>query len=150
MKCHNLDKYILLSLAAIVGSGCSDNIQYSDKYDTLSPITLSAAYPSATRASDAGFEDGDKMGLYVLDYLEGSPQDFNDPDVNASNVRFDFHASDNSWTGVTDVYWKNGSTPADIIGYYPYVSGVDDPEEMSFSVSNHQDAVATDSSMGGY
>ena len=150
MKCHNLDKYILLSLAAIVGSGCSDSIQYSDKHDTLSPINLSAVYPSATRASDAGFENGDKMGLYVLDYFDGNPQDINDPDINASNVRFDFNGSDNSWTGVTDVYWKNGSTPADIIGYYPYVSGVVYPEEMSFSVSSHQDAVATDLSLGGY
>ncbi len=150
MKNHKLVKYILLSLTAVVGNGCSDNIQYSDSNVSRLPITLSAAYPSVTRASDAGFEDGDKLGLYVLDYLEGSLQNINDADLHASNVRFDFHAADNSWAGVTDVYWKNGSTPADIIGYYPYVSGIVDPKEMSFSVSNHQDAIATDLSLGGY
>ncbi len=150
MKCQKIYKYILLSLSAIIGFGCSDNIPYEERQDFILPITLSASYPSVTRASDAGFEDGDQMGLYVLDYVDDVPQNINDPYVNAANVRFDFRASDNSWKGVRDVYWKNGNTPVEIIGYYPYSSVVSDPEEMTFSVSQHQEVIASVSSISGY
>lgn len=114
------------------------------------PITLSAAYPTASRASDAGFEDGDDMGVYVLDYEGENPQQINAGDIHAGNVRFRFNATDNSWTGATDIYWTSNSTPADIVGYYPFNSTVDDPLSVPFSISRRQDITGSESELGGY
>ena len=141
----------VVSLVGILFAACSDHMNnaYEDAESAL-PLSISAAYPSATRASDAGFEDGDQMGVFVLDYRDGEPRKINDSEAVASNVRFDFNGKDNSWTGVRNVYWKDRVTPADIIGYYPFTGEISDALEMSVSVSNHQDYSGTDTEMGGY
>ncbi|MDE5783157.1 MAG: leucine-rich repeat protein [Prevotella sp.] len=150
MNLRHICKFVLVSLAAFAVSGCTDDYPCSMTEESRFPITLSAAYPSATRASDAGFEDGDRMGIYVLDYSDGKPQQIGAVDANASNVRFDFNGSNNSWTGARDLFWKDGETPTDIIAYYPYISNIGNPEEMAFSVSRHQEIAGSESLPGGY
>lgn len=150
MICRNISKTFILLLAAICSVSCNDNIQYPVSESSSLPIALSAAYPSSTRASDAGFDGGDQMGVYVLDYISGVPQDISADDINAANIRFDFNATDNSWKGSRDIFWRDGSTPADIVAYYPYSSGIDNPTEMVFSVKRHQESTGTSSSLGGY
>lgn len=142
--------------AAISGLGllasCSEdrmNLNV-DGQATQLPITLFATYPTATRASDAGFEDGDRMGVFVLDYSGDRPQGIADDDVHASNVRFGFNESDNTWKSASNIYWTSKDTPADIIGYYPYVSDMQDPKSYSFSIQRRQDLSGSDTSMGGY
>ena len=58
-------------------TGCSDEdfITPVGPAGERIPVTLSAAYPSVSRASDAGFENGDMMGVYLLDYENDAPQD---------------------------------------------------------------------------
>lgn len=131
-------------------NGCSDNIETQDKEFSEILLQLNASYPTATRASDAGFEDGDAMGIYVLDYDRETVQDINGEDVNAANVKFKFNGQDNSWTGATNVYWHSPNTPADIIAYYPYSSNVSTPSEFYFSINEHQETSGTDAYLGGY
>ena len=139
----------VVSLVGILFAACSDHMNYAyEDAESALPLSISAAYPSATRASDAGFEDGDQMGVFVLDYTDGEPRKINDSEAVASNVRFDFNGKDNSWTGVRNVYWKDRVTPADIIGYYPFTGEISDALEMSVSVSKHQDYSGTDTEMG--
>lgn len=144
-------KYILaLSLPLMLASCAEDTMNTPGGSDEMLPICLSASYPTASRASDAGFEDGDNMGVYVLDYHNGTPQAIDDADIHAGNVRFDFDGANNTWNGATTVYWSSKDTPADIIGYYPFISSVDDPSAVPFSISRRQDQTGNETTLGGY
>jgi len=133
-------------------TACADDNLNGPVYEHAEqlPITLSAAYPTVSRASDAGFENGDEMGVYVLDYLDENPQQIDADDVHAGNVRFRFNAVGNSWTGASNIYWTSNSTPADIVGYYPFNSAIEDPMSVPFSISRRQDLTGSESELGGY
>lgn len=140
-----------IPLFAIAVAGCADDfMQQEPDRQTDMPIVLSAAYPTATRATDAGFEDGDRMGVYVLDYTDGdTPQDISSS-AHASNTLFTFDGNSNKWTSLNQLYWTSSSTPADIVGYYPFVSDIDDPLEVPFQLSRRQDVTGTETEPGGY
>lgn len=148
----------LLYIAAVmipaitVMTGCSDEdfVTPVNRADERIPVTLSAAYPSVSRASDAGFENGDMMGVYLLDYENDAPQDISGDNMHGSNIRFGFDGTDNSWRGATDLYWKDAKTPADVIAYYPFVTEIVDPKVMPHSISRRQDTASTETVKGGY
>ncbi|MDE6331642.1 MAG: leucine-rich repeat protein [Muribaculaceae bacterium] len=149
MKAYNI---ILLTLfgAAALGS-CSDELTVPVAGGAASaPIRLSAAYPVVSRASDAGFDDGDRMGVYVLDYDNDQVQDMTDAAVRARNIRFRFSEADNSWNGAAEIYWRDEQTPADIIAYYPYDSALSEPSAMRHSVARRQDTERSATEPGGY
>lgn len=139
-----------LSLSVILTSCAEDVTNAPGSTDEKLPISISAAYPTATRASDAGFEHGDNMGIYVLDYNDGVPQDIADAGIHAGNVQFRFDGTNNTWNGATTVYWSSNSTPADIIGYYPYNSSIDNATALPFSISRRQDLTGNQTILGGY
>lgn len=140
----------MAALALVLGA-CTDDVCFDTPVgDTTLPISLSAPYPTASRASDAGFEEGDRMGVYVLDYNGDVPQEITDEGARASNMAFTFRAADNSWNGAADIYWKDKTTPADIIGYYPFTSTVSDPTALSHSIQRRQDVTGTEATLGGY
>ncbi len=147
-------KYIsLLGLTALLCASCSED--YISRPDEggmeTAEITLSAAYPTASRASDAGFEDGDHMGVYVMDYMGDTPEAITDADIHGDNVKFRFNGTDNSWTGATTLYWTSATTPADIIGYYPFIATIDDETAVPFKISRRQDTNSReDDEPGGY
>lgn len=151
-------KYNILGLvAALAGftlTGCSDEmpdgLSGAAQGDRNLELTIGAAYPTASRASDAGFEDGDRMGVYVVDYEGDDVAGIDSEGIRASNVRFTFNGSDNTWSAVTPVYWKDGKTPVDIVAYYPFVSEIDNPCRLHHSVSSRQDVTGSGSEMGGY
>ena len=145
-------KYLIAACSVGLICSCSDeSIRNGIEDDSVQlPITLFAAYPTATRASDAGFEDADRMGVYVLDYVGGNPQSIVDDDAHASNVRFSFNEADNTWKSASSIYWTSKDTPADIIGYYPYVSDMQDAKSYTFSIQRRQDITGSESEMGGY
>lgn len=146
-----ISKFSLILAFVVSISSCSDNNFDNTPFNStdLTPICLSAEYPSATRASDAGFENGDKMGVYVLDFTGDIPEDINDKTAHAQNVQFKFDGSNNSWSGVTTLYWTP-DTPADIIGYYPMIASVEDATSIPFNVARRQDTSRSGSQPGGY
>ena len=123
----------------------------ADEARNPSLMRFAASYPLAqTRADEAGFADGDKMGVFVTDYENGSPDVLKTDGNRADNVRFTFDESSMSWTGATDIYWKDDKTPVDIYGYYPFDADLSDVEDYRFSVSVRQDTAPTGSELGGY
>lgn len=143
--------YIRILLTALLPLGaCSDDLKTgAGEGDTSLPIILKAAYPTATRASDAGFEDGDRMGLYVLDHTAGTAQAI-DGAPHASNVRFEFDETTSTCRGVTDIYWTDKQTPADFVAYYPFTDDIADPRELPLAVERRQDTEGEDGNPGGY
>lgn len=103
-----------------------------------------------TRADEAGFAGGDRMGVFVVNYQNGSSSSLTLSDNQANNVAVSYDAETNKWTSATDIYWLDDSTPADVYGYYPFNNGMGDVNAYPFEVSANQSVAGTDGDMGTY
>lgn len=117
------------------GGGGSDE---PDKPDVPKPvekkeikINVSA---SSSLSSFTGFKNADKVGLYVVDYLNGSAQTLGTSGNHLNNVRFTYSGS---WSADSKYYWTDASTRADFYVYYPY-STITSVNSLSFDVAADQ------------
>lgn len=114
-------------------------------------IRLSGNVPQSyqTKADAAGFADGDRIGVYVVDYNGDEPGELRKDGNRADNVWFEFNAGSGSWTSAHDIYWKDCHTHADIYGYYPFTS-VADVSAQPFEVRRNQAEEAVEGVLSGY
>lgn len=101
------------------------------------PILLNCGVSS--RVTDSNYESGDKVGLYVVNYNEGSAGALQVSGNHVNNVAFTYDG--NKWTSGTSLYWKDDKTKADFYVYYPYGS-VTNVTEHPFTVKADQSSLA--------
>ena len=89
-----------------------------------------------TRATATAFENGDKVGLYVVTTPNSLAANGNHVD----NTCFTYSAG--SWSSATPVYWKDQTTKTDFYCYYPYVSEIASIDAYSFVVKADQSSEA--------
>lgn len=89
-------------------------------------------------ATDTGFENGDKIGLYVVNYSGSTPGTLANSDNHVDNMCFTYNGQ---WTPSSPIYWKDRTTHADFYLYYPYVD-VTSVGAHAFSVRTDQSALA--------
>ena len=147
--------YNIIVLSALVASVLSCNRSYllDQEIGVKEPsqMKFSAYYPVVhTRADEAGFADGDKMGVFVVDYVDGNPGILRLEDNRADNMCFTYDESSMLWNSPADIYWKDKNSPVDIYGYYPFDASMSSVEDYMFSVSVRQDAAPSESDLGGY
>lgn len=120
---------------------CSEETSLFVGSDGDMPINISAEYPVkgvSTRATDNGFQDGDAVGLFIVDYNpDGTPGELLMKGNRADNVRFDYNGV--GWAANHQIYWANKNTPADFYGYYPFDAAMQNVTEHEFSVYADQD-----------
>ena len=149
-------KKFLSFLSAIAVAGCfsSCNDALVDDYvpSQGTPITLSAQLQqqNVTRANEQGFVTGDRLGLYIVDYVNGQSATLDVSANRASNVLYTFDGENYTWTAPTQLYWKDSSTPVDVYGYYPGINYIDEPTAYQFEVSNMQNVVPEDGGISNY
>ena len=84
----------VLSLALLAGilSSCQDEDTFGAKTPAQMPITLSGEIEqlAISRVNDNGFCDGDEMGVYIVDYVNGEPGELLVAGNRATNVKFTF------------------------------------------------------------
>lgn len=102
-----------------------------------------------TKADAAGFADGDRIGVYVVDYNGNEAGELRNDGNRADNVWFEFNAGSGSWTSAHDIYWKDSHTHADIYGYYPFTS-VADVSALPFEVRRNQAEETIEGMLSGY
>lgn len=114
------------------------------------PISLSGEISQVyqTRVSDGGFADGDRIGVYVVDFENESPGTLKNAGNRADNVWHQYSAAERLWVAGRDIYWKDRNTHADIYAYYPYTY-VENPASLALTVSRDQ-RVTSDGTMSGY
>ena len=93
------------------------------------PLTIQGSIAPYTKASDAGFDNGDAVGIYVVDYSGPATSGVLQPSGNhATNNKHVYNAGDNSWKPDVgqQIYWNDETTKVDIYGCYPFqmVSGL--------------------------
>lgn len=146
-----------LSLAvSIIGlllplSGCSDDMA-AGQVISQQEIFLSGNIDQQnnSRVNDAGFVDGDQMGVYIVDYQNGQPGTLTVRGNRADNYVLTLNDVSACWEGNGAVYWKDSQTPIDVYGYYPYDNAMESVTEHVFSVQADQSTKGTDGTMSGY
>lgn len=126
----------LLGCSMLLVCGCSKG---NDDSDPTPPETKKIEIkinPSvASRATDYGFETGDCIGLYVVNYSGSTPGSLANTGNHVDNMRFRYGGE---WIPDLPIFWVDNETHADFYLYYPY-SDVK-------SVSAHDFAVKADQS----
>lgn len=146
-----LSATFLLAGSALL-TGCSDEIQGPAAPGTEAGlITLSASIDQqqVSRVNDEGFVNGDRMGVYVVDYEGERPGSLLDNGNRADNVAHTFDEEAYRWNSAFDIYWKDNHTRIDVYGYYPFGSP-DKVNDYSFTVKTDQSLTYDDGTMGDY
>lgn len=113
-------------------------------------LSGSISQQNESRANANGFVDGDRMGVYIVDYNNGLPGTLSATDNRASNVLYTFNGLENSWKSAVTLYWKDQTTPVDVYGYYPGVNYIDSPTAYAFEVSHLQNVVPEEGEISNY
>ena len=131
--------------------GCSDELFTSSSNQQL-PLNLSGLIKqeNVTRANEQGFVNGDRMGIYVVDRINGVAGTLGASDNRANNVLFTYDGESYRWTSPTTIYWRDQQTPVDIYGYYPGVNYIENPTAYQFSVQTDQSTEAGNGELSGY
>ena len=113
---------VLIAGVAVFATSCSKS---SPDEPTPTPpepgkekieIKISPAIAEA-RATDYGFETGDRIGLFVVNYNGSTPGTLANSGNYVDNMRFTYNGT---WTPDTPIYWQDNTTRADFYLYYPY------------------------------
>lgn len=136
---------VLLCTLLMTMQGCADPDMpgSSDGLGSGNAINIEGVMGKVTRANDTGFSDGDMMGIYIADYVDGKPGSLADDNLHAANVRYTYSFADGAWRGATTLYWNDKTTPIDVYGYYPFSSGISNPTAHPFTVLSRQDRAAS-------
>lgn len=138
-----LKKSNYLLAAAIFLTACSEGKDNGNGYEpepnpvptekTKLEIKISPSV-SSVRVSDYGFEQNDRIGLYVANYLGELPTALLTSGNHVDNMCFTYSGD---WTPETPIYWKDETTHADMYLYYPYTK-VSNVNAHSFTIKENQ------------
>ena len=148
-------KHLLISSLAICGllTGCLSEPEFEPVVEGSGiEISLDGSIKQvATKATAEGFETGDALGLYAVNYENGNqtPGTLLAEGNQADHVKYIFNFENWQWTPVKKVYYKDINTNVDLYVFYPY-SEPSSIEEYNFEVQKDQSKAKTQTSLGGY
>lgn len=122
MNVSCVKKWLLCLLVAGV-SGCAGKGEEGEspvEPEGQREIKIAASVNDLGRATDVGFEAGDVIGVFVVNYSNGTAGDLQNSGNHADNAKFSYAAG--KWTPETPLFWKDDETPADFYVYYPRVT----------------------------
>ena len=100
----------------------------------VAPSAQMAFDITTTRVANGAFETGDKVGLYVTDYVG-----YNTPallQISGNRANNEAMAYDGAlWTTERAIYW--GAYKSDVYAYYPYME-IEDVDKQPFTVATDQ------------
>lgn len=100
----------------------------------MEAIRLVPVFPgAAVKASDAGFETGDIIGIYITKYKDDTPSPLQIGGNWGSNLSLSNNGT--GWTLDPKVYWEDGKF--DIYGYYPKMT-VTSVDAQPFHIASDQ------------
>ena len=96
-----------------------------------------------TKATDTEFETNDRIGLYVVNFVDGVAGNLASSNNHVNNMGFTFDIStDPKWTPDEEIFWFDGATNADFYCYYPYTATIEDVSSFPFLINSNQSILA--------
>lgn len=142
-----LFRHLLLRSILLCGllASCSKEEAADLSLTETDELRLGAAITGITRATDAGFEIGDTLGIFITKWQDASARDTLKESGNyTDNVLFRLENLSNDWVAEYPVYFPSDDNKIDLYAYYPYrnpafVSGTSLGVKVfaNQSVSNH-------------
>ena len=131
--------------ACLLWTGCSKSENGPDKpsgggTEIVQKIPL-AISTTITKVLNDSFEEGDAIGLYVVNAISNGSSGWNSGSLmntgnHLSNVKFSYESG--VWKSQQEYYWKDASTPADFYCYYPHSGSVADVSAVPFAIKADQ------------
>lgn len=88
-----------------------------------------------THASDFGFESGDKIGIYIVNYADNTPGVLKTTGNHVDNMCFTYWGE---WSSLIRIYWLDDKTHSDFYFYYPFANSIESIEALPFELKNDQ------------
>lgn len=147
-------KHLFLSAAAIATmlTGCLSEPDFEPVVEGGIPINLEGGINQvATKVTAEGFETGDALGLYAVNYENGNqtPGTLLAEGNQADHVKYIFSYENWQWTPVKKVYYKDINTNVDLYVFYPHAEP-ESVEAYNFEVKKDQSTPRVQNNMGGY
>ena len=139
---HNLMRKILFLMVAAAFAVCSCNKLGPEPEPEPQPelIAIRLSTDISTKATDSQYENGDMIGVYVVNNVDGEAGTLANSGNHLDNTKFTFDGTE--WKADNEVYWADQTTPADFYCYYPYTASVSDVTALTFSVKENQSSIA--------
>lgn len=132
-------KKLFVALAACVALvSCTNKEETPQPEEPQVKIPINIDMGIWTRATDSGYETGDKVGIYVVNFNGTTAGTLANSGNHVDNMRFTYS---NKWTPDEEIYWKDDKTKADFYCYYPY-SAVANVAAHTFAVKADQSTLA--------
>ena len=116
------------------------------------PINLDGSINQIpTKVNAQGFEDGDGLGLYAVNYENENqtPGTLMDKGNQVDHVKYVFDEKNWKWTPVRSVYYKDVNTNVDLYAFYPFA----EPSSVlayNFEVQKDQSTARSNGKLAGY
>lgn len=134
-------KYLYISILCILALSCQQieliELPQTDERQIIN-IQGAISQEYITRANDEGFVDGDRMGVFVVDYEGGLPGKLKTQDNRANNLCYTYNEETGTWKSAGTIFWRDKNTPVDVFGYYPFENVVSSIEEYEFEIKVNQ------------
>lgn len=133
--------YSVISLLILLMlSGCQESDTVIETGEM--PMIFDMQHPAQSRATSSGFEQQDKIGIYMTGH--GLPLEVSGNVLN--NELFTFDGT--KWDSRRKLYWDDGAF--DVFAYYPYVELPGAVDDLPFSVAGDQSTSQMGTELGGY
>ena len=130
--------FIIAATATLLCSCKKSGPESVPERDSLKiPISLSTDI--WTKATDNGYENGDKVGIYTVNQVNGTSSSLANSGNHLDNTKFTFEGE--VWNPDSPVYWKDQSTAADFYCYYPYTQNISNVTAVPFTVKTDQSSL---------
>lgn len=128
-------EFCIISLMVLMFASCRQTFEP----DALSgdEMLFAPEYPGAvSKATETSFEEGDKIGIFAVDYDEkGQARRLELSGNWANNCKA--HYEQGKWTVNPKIYW-DGKETMDIYSYYPYVEELESVDNFRFEIKTDQ------------
>lgn len=145
--------FIFSSVAGLFNACVKEQQDFSIPQEDLIPLNISSNINQVpTKANAEGFVDKDALGLYAVNWINNNTEagTLLAEGNQADNVKYVFDETNQKWTPVKAVYYKDANTHADLYLYYPFQSSITDVNASNFEVSKDQSKAATSTELSGY
>lgn len=147
-------KHLIVSSLTICGllTACLSEPDFEPVVEGGIEISLDGSINQiATKVTAQGFETGDALGLYAVNYENGNttPGTLLAEGNQADHVKYIFNFENWQWTPVKKVYYKDVNTNVDLYVFYPHAEPAS-VEAYNFEVRKDQSKPKSQTTLGGY